>query len=364
LRSAKARVGRPEETRTAGIGSVRAFRRGRRAPATRLHRRLSDQSAKPRNVLFLFEGCLTHCDGVFADVRLQQTLERRAESSSPRGRLRGIDARRLERGACGPDRRACGFAHRDGRPCRLALGSDDGAGRLAPEKLAAIVSRRGQSAPKAPWLKSSEVTFPTTRPKISLGEASKSTSFAKRRHERASLPRRPSLESSRASLSSQQSSRRVETSSAKMAQAFTIEPETFWNEPANAHSGVTPMTTDSPPSSSSKTTPRPPSPWSSSCARSGCPPDKVAKAVVRSEYRWQGSVLQIKVPRRWHQPSPSRPPSDEAASMPCLGIRAFRTRISRPGSRRSPFRPPRSGASGRMSASTGLAPRCYSYTAS
>jgi hypothetical protein len=165
IRDRRRRVwGRPEETRTAGIGGVRVFRRGRRAPATRLHRRLSDRSAKLRNVLFLFEACLLPCDGALADVRLQQTLERRAESSSPRGRLRGIDARRHERRACGPDRRACGFAHRDGRPCRLALGSDDGARRLDPEKLAAIVSRRGQSAPKASSLESREATFATASP--------------------------------------------------------------------------------------------------------------------------------------------------------------------------------------------------------
>jgi len=156
--------GRPEETRTAGIGGVRVFRRGRRAPATRLHRRLGDRSANALDVLFLFDGRFLLFDGVLADARLPKTLERRAESSALRARLRGIDARRLERRACGPDRRACGLVHRDGRPCRLALGSDEGARRLDPEKLAAIVSHRGQSAPKAPWLKSSEATFATTSP--------------------------------------------------------------------------------------------------------------------------------------------------------------------------------------------------------
>ena len=48
--------GRPEETRTAGIGGVRVLRRGRRAPATRLHRRLNDHGAKARDVPFFSTG--------------------------------------------------------------------------------------------------------------------------------------------------------------------------------------------------------------------------------------------------------------------------------------------------------------------
>jgi hypothetical protein len=47
------------------------------------------------------------------------------------------------------------------------------ASRLDPEKLAAIVSRTGHHAPKTAWLESSEAAFATTRPKISLGAASK-----------------------------------------------------------------------------------------------------------------------------------------------------------------------------------------------